>query len=273
MANVSFHACALICWVFKTNLKDGRKRRGQAFSAPGPEKRERVRLKEGRCRSENGSKEGKWEKDRNFPAIWILTRINCGIAGIRPHLAAQLKSSPSKKGKVGLLTVCVCKNDRKRAKDSRMRVFLCFFTYHVPTYPKENGEKSISLTFHLLGQWHSTVKDESSIMCPAARLSECRLLIYNSLTFNSLLLSFSHLFLSSPFLFLFLSCPKVLVSHPLSSGFSCFCHFPCAWNTDRASAVQRVQCASVYQAKGQHCLHSFKLHPATYRAFLLLFFF
>lgn len=29
VTNVSFHACALICWVFKTNLKDGRKRRGQ----------------------------------------------------------------------------------------------------------------------------------------------------------------------------------------------------------------------------------------------------
>lgn len=70
MANVSFHACALICWVFKTNLKDGRIRRGQAFFFLRPvlEKGEGARLWEG-----DGAKmevrRGKLEKDNNFPSI------------------------------------------------------------------------------------------------------------------------------------------------------------------------------------------------------------
>lgn len=93
MANVSFHACALICWVFKTNLEDGRKRRGQAFFLrPGPRRKGRERD----WGSENESEgKGSRRKGRRLPAVWILTRINGGVAGIKPHLAGV----PERKGK------------------------------------------------------------------------------------------------------------------------------------------------------------------------------
>lgn len=78
MANVSFHACALICGVFKTNLKDGRKRRGQAFScAPCRRKREGARLGEGDgVQSENGSEE-KGSKRKTI--ISLLFKFHPGL--------------------------------------------------------------------------------------------------------------------------------------------------------------------------------------------------
>lgn len=59
MANVSFHACALICWVFKTNLKDGGKRRGQAFSVPGARERRGSEIGRGRLEMEAGKRKRK----------------------------------------------------------------------------------------------------------------------------------------------------------------------------------------------------------------------